>query len=173
MKAEPRRLWVRTAGTRRQPRKQPGHFWINLRTTDRHRRFSLPDLTFHEAIPGHVWQGEFTFKQPLIRSLLAFNAYAEGWALYAEQLADELGVYDDFPAVRLGYLQSLAFRACRLVGQRTHDRPRAGGRGLRGARKEGLISGCHRVHTFARSSDHACPDSSAPSGRVTTLRLSG
>jgi uncharacterized protein (DUF885 family) len=52
---------------------------------------------------------------PLIRQMLAFNAYSEGWALYAEQLADELGLYDDFPAGRLGYLQSLAFRACRLV----------------------------------------------------------
>ncbi|GJL93089.1 DUF885 domain-containing protein [Hyphococcus sp.] len=95
--------------------KQPGHFWINLRTPDLHSRFSLPDLTYHEAIPGHVWQGEYAFKQPLIRSLLAFNAYSEGWALYAEQIADELGVYDDFPVGRLGYLQSLAFRACRLV----------------------------------------------------------
>ncbi|MCK5745410.1 MAG: DUF885 domain-containing protein, partial [Oricola sp.] len=42
--------------------KQPGHFWINLRTPDLHSRFSLPDLTYHEAIPGHVWQGEYTFK---------------------------------------------------------------------------------------------------------------
>ena len=95
--------------------KQPGHFWINLRSTDLHNKFTLKDLTYHEAIPGHVWQGEYTFKQPLIRSLMAFNAYSEGWALYAQQIADELGVYDDFPVGRLGYLQSLAFRACRLV----------------------------------------------------------
>lgn len=95
--------------------KKPGHFWINLRTPDLHRTFTLQDLTYHEAIPGHVWQGEYTFKQQLIRSLLAFNAYSEGWALYAEQIADELGVYDASPVGRLGYLQSLAFRACRLV----------------------------------------------------------
>ena len=94
---------------------KPGHFWINLRSTDLHNKFTLPDLTYHEAIPGHVWQGEYTFKQPLIRSLLAFNAYSEGWALYAQQIADEQGVYDDFAVGRLGYLQSLAFRACRLV----------------------------------------------------------
>ena len=93
----------------------PGKFWINLRTTDLHRKYDLPDLTFHEAIPGHVWQGEYANKLPLIRTMLAFNAYSEGWALYAEQLADELGIYDDFPVGRLGYLQSLAFRACRLV----------------------------------------------------------
>ena len=95
--------------------KIPGKFWINLRTTDLHRKFDLPDLAAHEAIPGHVWQGEYANKLPLIRTLLAFNAYSEGWALYAEQLVDELGIYDDFPVGRLGYLQSIAFRCCRLV----------------------------------------------------------
>jgi uncharacterized protein (DUF885 family) len=62
-----------------------------------------------------VWQGEYANKMPLIRTMLAFNAYSEGWALYAEQLVDELGLYRDQPALQLGYLQSLAFRACRLV----------------------------------------------------------
>jgi uncharacterized protein (DUF885 family) len=47
--------------------------------------------------------------------MLAFNAYSEGWALYAEQLADEIGMYDDDPLGQLGYLQSSSFRACRLV----------------------------------------------------------
>jgi uncharacterized protein (DUF885 family) len=93
----------------------PGRFWINLRTTNLHSKYSLADLAFHEAIPGHIWQGEYTHDMPLIRQLLAFNAYSEGWALYAEQLADELGAYQDEPIGRLGYLQSLAFRACRLV----------------------------------------------------------
>jgi uncharacterized protein (DUF885 family) len=95
--------------------KIPGKFWINLRTPDLHRKFTLPDLASHESIPGHIWQGEYANKLPLIRTLLAFNAYSEGWALYAEQLVDELGVYDDFPAGRLGYLQAIAFRCCRLV----------------------------------------------------------
>jgi uncharacterized protein (DUF885 family) len=93
----------------------PGNYYINLRDTSIWPRHALPTLTYHEGIPGHVWQGEYTYKLPLIRSLLAFNAYSEGWALYAEQLADELGVYDGDPVGRLGYLQSLAFRACRLV----------------------------------------------------------
>ena len=93
----------------------PGRMWINLRTTDLHSKYSLPDLTMHEAIPGHAWQGEYANQMPLIRSMLAFNAYSEGWGLYAEQLADELGLYDDFEVGRLGYLQSIAFRACRLV----------------------------------------------------------
>ena len=95
--------------------KIPGRFWINLRTTDLHSRYSLADLTFHEAIPGHIWQGEYTHEMPLIRQMLAFNAYSEGWALYAEQLADELGAFENDLVGRLGYLQSIAFRACRLV----------------------------------------------------------
>jgi len=93
----------------------PGKMWINLRTTDLHRKWSLPTLVHHETIPGHVWEGEFSNQLPLIRSILAFNAFSEGWALYAEQLADELGAYDENPAWRLGYLQDQAFRACRLV----------------------------------------------------------
>ncbi|KQM17357.1 DUF885 domain-containing protein [Novosphingobium sp. Leaf2] len=93
----------------------PGKMWINLGTTDLHRKYDLPTLVHHEAIPGHVWQGEYANKLPLIRSILAFNAYSEGWALYGEQLADELGAYDTDPVGRLGYLQSLAFRACRMV----------------------------------------------------------
>jgi uncharacterized protein (DUF885 family) len=95
--------------------KVPGKFWINMHTMSIWTTYNTPTLTYHESLPGHVWQGEYTFKLPLARSLLAFNAYSEGWALYAEQLANELGVYDEDPFGRLGYLQSIAFRACRLV----------------------------------------------------------
>jgi uncharacterized protein (DUF885 family) len=95
--------------------KIPGRYWINLRTPALHSKYSLADLTFHESIPGHIWQGEYTHQMPLIRQLLAFNAYSEGWGLYAEQLADELGAYDQDHVGRLGFLQSIAFRACRLV----------------------------------------------------------
>lgn len=93
----------------------PGNYYINLRDTGMWPRYALPTLTYHEGIPGHIWQGEYTYQLPLIRSLLAFNAYSEGWALYAEQLGDELGAYDGDPAGRLGYLQSIAYRCCRLV----------------------------------------------------------
>ena len=95
--------------------KIPGKYWINLRTTQLHSKYSLADLTFHESIPGHILQGEYTHQMPLIRQLLAFNAYSEGWALYAQQLADELGAYSSDPIGQVGYLQALAFRACRLV----------------------------------------------------------
>ena len=95
--------------------KIPGKIWVNLGDPSIHNRVTIPDLVFHEGVPGHVWQGEYAQKLPLIRSALAFNAYSEGWALYAEQLADELGMYDDDPAGRLGYLMGLSWRAVRLV----------------------------------------------------------
>jgi len=93
----------------------PGRIWVKLDDTSIHNKVTIPDLVFHEGIPGHVWQGEYAQKLPLIRSILSFNAYSEGWALYAEQLADELGMYDDDPAGRLGYLMGLSWRAVRLV----------------------------------------------------------
>ncbi|MEO8352754.1 MAG: DUF885 family protein [Chthoniobacteraceae bacterium] len=98
---------------------RPGAYYINLRNTAEWPRFSLPTLTYHEAIPGHHWQisiAQESKSLPLIRSaLLGFVGYTEGWALYAEQLADEIGAYQDDPAGRLGYLQSMLFRAARLV----------------------------------------------------------
>lgn len=93
----------------------PGKIWLNLGNTELHSRYSVATLAFHEGIFGHVWQGEYANRLPLIRTLLAFNAYSEGWALYAETLGDELGAYDGDPVGQLGYLQSIAFRACRLV----------------------------------------------------------
>lgn len=93
----------------------PGKIWLNLGDVSRHSKFSLPTLAFHEGIPGHVWQGEYANQLPLIRTLLQFNAYSEGWALYSETLGDELGAYEGDPVGQLGYLQSIAFRACRLV----------------------------------------------------------
>jgi len=93
----------------------PGKVWVNLGDPAIHNRVTIPDLVFHEGIPGHVWQGEYAQQLPLIRSILAFNAYSEGWALYAEQLADELGMYDGDPAGRLGYLMGLSWRAVRLI----------------------------------------------------------
>jgi uncharacterized protein (DUF885 family) len=98
---------------------RPSIYYINLKTTENWPKFSLPTLTYHETIPGHAWQAAYlteTGKLPLIRLILSgFNAYVEGWALYAEQLADEIGMYDADWAGRLGYLQAQKFRAVRLV----------------------------------------------------------
>ncbi|HEX7946662.1 MAG TPA: DUF885 family protein [Phenylobacterium sp.] len=99
--------------------KRPGRFYINLKDTAEWPRFSLPTLAYHEAYPGHQWQGAITRSStniPMVRRQgMGFAAFGEGWALYAEQLADELGVYDGDPLGRIGYLQSLLFRAVRLV----------------------------------------------------------
>ncbi|MBX9746495.1 MAG: DUF885 family protein [Hyphomonadaceae bacterium] len=98
---------------------RPGAYYINLRNTAEWPRFTLPTLNYHEGVPGHHWQISIQQESgsiPFIRSaMLGFSAFSEGWGLYAEQLADELGVYANDPLGRLGYLQSAAFRASRLV----------------------------------------------------------
>jgi uncharacterized protein (DUF885 family) len=98
---------------------RPGAYYINLRDTHEWPRFTLPTLNYHEGVPGHHWQISIQQESgaiPFIRSaMLGFSAFSEGWGLYAEQLADELGVYADDPLGRLGYLQSATFRASRLV----------------------------------------------------------
>ena len=99
---------------------RPGAYYINLRDPAQEwPKFTLPTLTYHEGVPGHHWQIAIAQEAqglPFIRSaLLGFNAYQEGWGLYAEQLADEMGVYANDPFGRVGYLQSMAFRASRLV----------------------------------------------------------
>src|SRR5262249_12013806 len=90
-----------------------------LRNTAEWPKFKLPTLTHHEGIPGHHWQISIAQESkglPFIRrAMLGFNAYTEGWGLYAETLADEAGIYEHDPLGRLGYLQSMAFRASRLV----------------------------------------------------------
>ena len=97
---------------------RPSIYYINLRDTAVWPRWTLPTLTFHETIPGHVWQQSYVREGARfhrVRSMLDFNAYDEGWALYGEQLADEGGMYDRDPLGRLGYLQFQLFRAGRLV----------------------------------------------------------
>jgi len=97
---------------------RPGAYYINLRDTAEWPKFTLPTLTYHEASPGHHHQIALQMENddaPMLMKLLGFSAYSEGWGLYAEQLADEMGVYDNDPWGRLGYLQSFMFRAVRLV----------------------------------------------------------
>ena len=98
---------------------RPGAYYINLRDTAALPKWSLPTLTAHEGIPGHHNQISLAQEAkgiPFIRSkMLWFGAYGEGWALYSETVADELGLYENDPAGRIGYLQSMAFRAARCV----------------------------------------------------------
>jgi uncharacterized protein (DUF885 family) len=98
---------------------RPAIYYINLKSMGNWPRGSLGTLTAHEAIPGHAWQGaylaEHAAEVPLIDSLMGFNAFIEGWALYAERMADEIGCYDGDPASRIGYLRDQLLRAVRLV----------------------------------------------------------
>lgn len=96
---------------------RPGYYYINLRDTAEVPNWTLPTLTYHESIPGHHLQLSLQQEAdlPLIRKLVWFDAYGEGWALYAEQLAGEMGMYDDDPMGRIGYLHDALFRAVRLV----------------------------------------------------------
>jgi uncharacterized protein (DUF885 family) len=96
---------------------RPGFYFINLRDTAEVPRWTLPTVTYHESIPGHHLQLSLQQESslPLIRKILWFNAYGEGWALYAEQLADEMGLYETDPLGRIGYLHDALFRAVRLV----------------------------------------------------------
>ncbi|MBY0520011.1 MAG: DUF885 family protein [Sphingomonas sp.] len=95
---------------------RPAIYFINLKSVGDWPKYTLPSLTYHEGVPGHHLQLSLIagLKTPLLRRLTFFSAYSEGWALYAEQLADELGGYAG-PIERAGYLQSFLFRAARLV----------------------------------------------------------
>jgi len=97
---------------------RPGAYYINLQDTRIWPRWSLPTLTYHESIPGHLWQGSIVIENqniPLLLRNIGIPAYGEGWGLYAEQLADEIGMYRDFPQGRIGMLQSFLYRAARIV----------------------------------------------------------
>ena len=98
---------------------RPAIYYINLKDMANWPRFTIPSLSAHEGLPGHAWQGAYVAEHrddvPLIGSLMGFNAYTEGWALYSEQLVDELGFYKDDPFGQLGMYQALRFRASRLV----------------------------------------------------------
>ena len=96
----------------------PGVFSLNLKTPSELPLWRLPTLAHHEGIPGHHFQyamlkaaGDLA----LFRRLVRFSAYTEGWALYAERLADELGVYENDAVGQIGLLQSELFRAARIV----------------------------------------------------------
>ena len=98
--------------------KRPGIFYANLRDMKEVYKFGMKTLAYHEGIPGHHFQLAIAQELkgvPFFRRMVPFTAYAEGWALYAEKLAREIGFYKDDPYGELGYLDSELFRAVRLV----------------------------------------------------------
>lgn len=98
---------------------RPGRFYINQKDTADNPKWTLPTLMIHEGSPGHHFQlsaQQLIEGVPLLRKVLPFSAYAEGWALYAERVAKvDMGFYDADPLGDLGRLQAEMFRAVRLV----------------------------------------------------------
>jgi uncharacterized protein (DUF885 family) len=95
-----------------------GVFFINLKDMDSIAKYGLKTLTYHEAVPGHHFQIALNMQQTdigLMRQNSSFNAFIEGWALYAEQVAFEMGMYEQDPFGNLGRLKAEAYRAARLV----------------------------------------------------------
>ncbi|MDV6013453.1 DUF885 domain-containing protein [Haloechinothrix sp. LS1_15] len=94
-----------------------GTYFANITDPGSRCRYLAEAIAFHEAIPGHHFQVTTAHgldKLPLLRRIAEVDAYAEGWALYAERLADEMGLYSGEPA-RLGMLAQESLRAARLV----------------------------------------------------------
>ena len=97
---------------------RPGTFFANLRDVGETATWTMKTLAYHEGIPGHHFQisTALSLKNlPLIRQEPLYSAYAEGWALYAERFASEIGMYKDDPFGDLGRLEAELFRAARLV----------------------------------------------------------
>jgi uncharacterized protein (DUF885 family) len=97
---------------------RPGTFFANLRDVGETATWTMKTMAYHEGIPGHHFQISTALNLkdlPLIRQQTLYSAYAEGWALYAEQLAAEIGMYKDDPFGDLGRLEAEIFRAARLV----------------------------------------------------------
>ncbi|HEX7099119.1 MAG TPA: DUF885 domain-containing protein [Acidimicrobiia bacterium] len=96
---------------------RPGTFFVNTANPARWAAFQIEALAFHEAIPGHHLHFGITVELdgiPDFRRYADLDAHAEGWALYAERLADEMGLYGT-PLDRLGMLSGDSLRAGRLV----------------------------------------------------------
>jgi uncharacterized protein (DUF885 family) len=96
---------------------RPGVFFANLHDIKATPKYSMRTLAYHEGIPGHHFQVAIQQQQddlPFFRRMIPFTAYTEGWALYAERVAWEMGLQDD-PYDNIGRLQAELFRAVRLV----------------------------------------------------------
>jgi uncharacterized protein (DUF885 family) len=96
---------------------RPGMFFANLYDIKATPKYSMRTLAYHEGIPGHHFQIAIAMElegMPLFRRMSPFTAYTEGWALYTERLAWDLGFQDD-PFDNIGRLQAELFRAVRLV----------------------------------------------------------
>jgi len=97
---------------------RPGFVYFNLQDSAEWPKFMLATVIYHEGLPGHQFEGGLALSNaglPLIRKTIGFSGYAEGWALYAEQVAAEIGMYEGDPLGEIGYLKEALFRAHRCI----------------------------------------------------------
>jgi uncharacterized protein (DUF885 family) len=153
---------------------RPGIYWLNLRDTAEAPFWDMPTTTFHEGIPGHHLQITLQRQSdlPMYRKILFFGAYVEGWALYAEQLADEMGFYKDQPAWELGYIHDALLRSGRLVVDtgihaKRWTREKAV-ETLSGIDGDPISLSGQEIERYACSPGQAC---SYMTGKITILRL--
>lgn len=153
---------------------RPGIYWLNLRDTAEAPFWDMPTTTFHEGIPGHHLQITLQRQSdlPMYRKILFFGAYVEGWALYAEQLADEMGFYRDQPAWELGYIHDALLRSGRLVVDtgihaKRWSREKAV-ETLSGIDGDPISLSGQEIERYACSPGQAC---SYMTGKITILRL--
>lgn len=112
--AQVTRLAIEVNGT--QGRRTGSRYEVDLGNLRRRPSWTLPSVVHHELIPGHILQAPYERQAnaPALQLRYA-SGYSEGWATYAEQLADELGAFDAEPRERIGYLQWMLFRMARLA----------------------------------------------------------
>lgn len=153
---------------------RPGIYWLNLRDTAEAPYWDMLTTTFHEGIPGHHLQLTLQAQAdiPLMRKIIGFSAFQEGWALYAEELAQEMGFYKGDPSGELGYIHDALLRAGRLVTD-------TGLHALRWSREKAVQALCdidgdppalaaQEIERYAVNPGQAC---SYMVGKVTFLRL--
>jgi uncharacterized protein (DUF885 family) len=114
--AEVRRLPAAQEAGGAQGRRQGAIYYVDLGAIRMRPRWTLASVVHHELIPGHILQAPYeSFAEPPALQLRYAGGYSEGWAIYAEQLADELGAFAEHPVSRIGYLQWMLFRMARVV----------------------------------------------------------
>ncbi len=136
---------------------RPGTYFVNTHEPTDKNRYEAASVAFHEAIPGHHLQiaiaNELTDVPSFQRFALSNTAYVEGWGLYAERLADEMGLYTT-DLDRIGMLAADSWRACRLVvdtGTARHGLVAPGGDRLHGRPHPGVTSPRSRSRSTATS----------------------